>query len=145
VPKQQDIPSQFSDDEMEQMKRYGAAQLGGTGFSEAVERELENLQREREANAAKMHAAQTGGGDLDLGPTQFQNQLAAQQGALMQTQAAAGARQAAQAQASQTSPQAAPAPSTAQGVSVPYPAQKQSQKGFGAPPMGMPEEGQEED
>ena len=52
------VANQFSDDEMEQIKRFGEA-LGGkpTPFDQEVERYLEHHER----NYAKMRAAQTGG------------------------------------------------------------------------------------
>lgn len=101
------------------MKRYGAAQLGGTDFSEAVERELEKLQHAREANAAKMHAAQTG----ELGPSEFQEQQQKQAGALQRQATTQGAQQALQAQAGMKPPNAPPAPSGPAGVTKPYAAQ----------------------
>lgn len=58
---------QFSDPEMEQIKRFGQA-LGGqpTDFDKEVERELEKRARAREASAEKMKAAQTGGSPVNL-------------------------------------------------------------------------------
>jgi hypothetical protein len=117
---QQDIGTQFSDPELEQLKRYGAAQLGGTQFSEAVEQELEKLQHAREANAKKMKAAMRGG---DLGPEQFEQEQVQQTGALQRLAGSAGQAQAAQAQAQMTSPTPPPAPSGTAGVTRPYPAQ----------------------
>jgi hypothetical protein len=60
---------QFSDPEMEQIKRFGQA-LGGqpTDFDEQVEEALNKRERAREANAQKMRAAQTSG-STGLGPT----------------------------------------------------------------------------
>ena len=48
----------FSDDEMEQVKRFGQA-LGGapTDFDKEVEKALDARARARGAGAAKMHAA----------------------------------------------------------------------------------------
>ena len=117
----EDVASQFSDQEMEQMKRYGAAQLGGTDFSEAVERELEKLQKTREANALKMRAAQTG---QELGPSQFQEQEVKQTGALQQQATTQQASQASQAQSQQRPVNAPAAPGGPAGVVTPYPAQK---------------------
>src|ERR1700704_6228640 len=92
---------QFDDSEMEQVKRYGQA-LGGapTDFDEQVETALNERQRAREAGAAKMHAAQTGGSE-GLGPTEAEQALAKQQSALQQQAASAGAQGAAKAQAAQ--------------------------------------------
>lgn len=149
MPKQQqsqgDIPSQFSDDEMAQVKRYGEA-LGGkpTPFDEEVEGHLAGM----EANAKKMRAAMTGGGgggDEELGPTEFEAQQAKQQGAMTQNQALIGARAAAQAQAAQTAPQAPPAPSGPQGVSVPYPAQKNAPQRPSRPGEEGPQEPTQEE
>ncbi len=63
------VADQFSDPEMEQIQRYGQALQGGvTPFDEEVERHLQESgayeraqARAREANAAKMQAARTGG------------------------------------------------------------------------------------
>src|SRR5258706_16414246 len=92
---------QFGDSEMEQIKRYGQA-LGGqpTDFDEQVESALNERQRAREANAAKMHAAQTGGSE-GLGPTEAEQALVKQRSALQQQAASAGAQGAAQAQGGQ--------------------------------------------
>src|SRR6266436_2554645 len=88
---------QFSDPEMEQVKRYGQA-LGGapTDFDEQVETALNERQRAREAGAAKMHAAQTGGSE-GLGPTEAEQALAKQRTALQQEAASTGAGAAASA------------------------------------------------
>ena len=99
MPQTPSDADQFSDDEMEQMKRYGAAQLGGTQFSDAVEKELNKLQKKREASAAKMKAAQTGG--AGLGPTDAEQAAVKQEGALQQQAATAGGQAAAQAQGAQ--------------------------------------------
>src|SRR5258706_7378613 len=110
--------------EMDQIKRYGQA-LGGapTDFDEQVEAALNKRQRAREAGAAKMHAAKTGGSE-GLGPTEAEQALAKQQSALQQQAASTGAQGAAQAQAAQppgaTPP---PAPSGPQGSSTPYSSQ----------------------
>ena len=95
--KQSNPAEQFSDPEMEQVKRYGQA-LGGapTDFDEEVERELEKRGaydriRPQEASAAKMKATQTGGSP-GLGPTEAEQQLAKQQQALQQQAASTGAR-----------------------------------------------------
>ena len=98
MPKKQPQPAeQFNDSEMDQIKRYGQA-LGGapTDFDEQVETALNKRQRAREAGAAKMHAAQTGGSE-GLGPTEAEQALAKQQGALQQQAASAGAGTAASA------------------------------------------------
>ncbi len=89
--------AQFDDSEMDQIKRYGQA-LGGqpTDFDEQVESALNERQRAREAGAAKMHAAQTSGSE-GLGPTEAEQTLAKQQGALQQQAASAGAQGAASA------------------------------------------------
>lgn len=154
TPKQNSIADQFSDEEMSQIQRHGAAQMGDPSFSEEVER---NLQR-REANAAKMHAAQTGGGDSDLGPTQMQTQQANQTNKLQQQSATQGQVKAQQAQSQMAPIEAPQAPGSAVGQSAPYPAQAGPQPqapvqppppipqppGPGGPPGAPPEEGEED-
>jgi hypothetical protein len=93
-----------------------------------------------EASAAKMQAARTAG-STGLGPTEAEQALAKQQGALQQQSAAAGAQQAAQAQGQQTSVAPPPAPVGPQGTTAPYPAQKGAVGGSGtvqAPPPAAP-------
>jgi hypothetical protein len=76
------IADQFSDDEMNQIKHYGQMLGGGvTPFDEAVEEALNKRQAAREANASKMHAAQTGGGDVSLGPSEMDTAQIKQRGA----------------------------------------------------------------
>ena len=88
---------QFSDPEMEQLKHFGQAMGGAlTDFDEEVERELDARARAREAGAAKMHAAATGGSS-GLGPTEAEQALAKQQNALQQEAASTGAGAAASA------------------------------------------------
>jgi hypothetical protein len=65
----EDVANQFSDQEMDQIKRYGQA-LGGkpTPFDEEVEEHLTGM----EQNAQKMRAAQTGAPEAaaqSLGPS----------------------------------------------------------------------------
>jgi hypothetical protein len=55
--KRHGVADQFSDDEMEQIKRYGQGLGGVTPFDEAVERRLQC----HEANNAKQRAAESGG------------------------------------------------------------------------------------
>ena len=110
--------SKFSDQEMEMIQRHGAAQMGDPSFSEEVEKHL----RRREANAAKMKAAQTGGGE-GLGPPEIQQQQAQQTGTLQQQAGAQSQVQAAKAQAAMI-PQA------------PSPAQVGSQQAVPAAPGG---------
>lgn len=69
------IADQFDDSEMEQIKRYGAAQLSGTKFSDEVEKHLRKLARKRKQNSKLMQAAQTSGG-TGLAPTQIEGQKA---------------------------------------------------------------------
>lgn len=114
------VADQFSDEEMSQVQRHGAAQLEGTKFSEEVEKHLERFQKQREANAAKMRAAQTS----DLGPTEMEQQQANQTQALQQQAAQAGQLQAAQAQAQKVPMQPPRAPTGGVGESQPYPAQQ---------------------
>jgi cytochrome c553 len=61
MPKKKPHPvaDQFSDDEMEQLRRYGAALGGSTAFSEEVEKHLTG----HEAYYAKMRAVQNVGSD----------------------------------------------------------------------------------
>jgi hypothetical protein len=87
------VADQFSDDEMEQIKRYGQALSGPTDFSDEVEKELVkrgayDRPRPQEASAAKMHAAQTGG-SLGLGPTEAEQQSQSQQACTRLRQAGA--------------------------------------------------------
>lgn len=151
---QNKIPEQFSDEEMEQMKRHGAAQLGGTAFSEEVEKELNKLQAKREASAGKMHAAQTGGGE-GLGPSEMDEAAIKQRGAIQQDTDTQAAQKAAQAQAQQAPISAPAAPTGPAGTTTPFPAQKGAVGGPGnapqptqaAPPPQPPEpeEGEEQD
>jgi len=139
-PPPQGPADQFSDDEMEGIKRYGQA-LGGkpTDFEEEVEKHLTGqYAREHEREEAKMHAAQTGGAGPGLGPEEEAQLLAKQQQTLQQKAAAQGQQAAAQAQAQQTPIQPPPAPTGSQGVSQPYPAQAGPQP----PPAPAPEEQQ---
>lgn len=126
---------QFSDQDMEQVKRYGAALGGGpSSFDEEVERGLEKRQQAREANAAKMHQAQT---SMGLGPSEMDQAQVKQQGALAQQAEVSGAQQAEQAQqtqAQQSPPAPPPAPSGPVGTVTPYPAQAHAVGGAGEPP-----------
>jgi hypothetical protein len=107
----EDIAGQFSDEEMNQIKRYGQA-LGGkpTPFDEEVEEDLTGM----EQNAQKMRSAQTGGPEAaaqSLGPSDMKQAQIKQRGAIDQqadTQAAAQAQKAQGAQAPIAPP---PAPS----------------------------------
>jgi hypothetical protein len=93
------VADQFSDDEMDQIKHYGKMLAGGvTPFDEAVEEALNKRQAAREANAKKMHAAQTGGGDQSLGPSEMDQSAIKQRGAIASQAAAQGAQQAQAAQ-----------------------------------------------
>lgn len=122
-----EIADQFSDPEMEGVKRYGEALGGVTPFDEEVERHLAG----HEANYAKMRAAQTGGGGL--GASKMETAASQQTGAIQQQAATAGQAQAAQAQAAQVPNAPPPAPSGAAGVSQPYPAEEEET------PPGVPE------
>jgi hypothetical protein len=89
---QQSPAAGFGDDEMEQIKRFGQALGGGpTDFDEEVEKALDARARAREAGAAKMQAAATGG-STGLGPTEAEQALAKQQAASTGAGAAASAR-----------------------------------------------------
>lgn len=141
MPKQK---QQMAGEGLTEQQQAALVMLGkGMGDpSDEFDRELQqhmDARHAREGNYEKMRAAETGGSEL--GPTEFAAQQQKQAGAMIQNQALQGAQQAAQAQAAQTSPQAAPAPAGPQGVSTPYPAQKPSQKGFGAPTLGIPADG----
>ena len=156
-PPKTPIHEQFSDDEIEQMKRYGAAQIGGSDFSEEVEKHLDALEAKRgEASAKKMHAAQTGGGE-GLGPSDMDEAAIKQRGAIQQQTDTQAAQKAAQAQGAQV-PMAPPAaPTGPQGTTVPYAVQKGAVGGPGnapqpsqaapppTPPPEQPEEGEETD
>lgn len=150
---------QFTDDEMEQMKRYGSAQLGGTDFSEQVEKELDKLQANREASANKMKAALTGG----LGPSDMDQAQIKQRGAIDEQADTQAAAQAQQAQGAQTPVNAPPAPSGPAGTTTAFPAQQGAVGGGGnaqqpaqqqpqpqppppsGPPPGPPQEDEGED
>ena len=81
------------------------------------------LQQHAEANAAKMKAARTGGSE-GLGPTEAEQALVKQRGALQQQAASAGAQGAAQAQGGQSpGPTPPPAPSGPEGSTTPYSSQ----------------------
>lgn len=145
MPKQP-AADQFSDEEMEQMKRHGAAQLGGTSdsyidspeFSEGVEKELNKLQAAREASASKMKAAQTGGGDQGLGPSAM-DQAAVKQGQAVNKQAdAMAAAKAAQAQQAQAPINAPAAPAGPAGTTTTFPAQQGAVGGGGNAPQPSP-------
>lgn len=126
------VADKFSDEEMQQIQRHGAAQMGDPSFSAEVEKEL---QKRHEASAKKMRAAQSGGATEGLGPSDIQQQQAKQAGALQQQAAVQGQAQAAQAQAAMI-PQA------------PSPAQVQPKQAAPPPAPGggeAPEEEQEED
>jgi hypothetical protein len=77
----------------------------------------------KEASAAKMRAAQTGGASVGLGPSEMEQQQIKQRDTSQPQTAAQGAQQAAQAQAQQTSPTPPAAPAGPTGVMEPYPAQ----------------------
>jgi hypothetical protein len=117
---QQSIPDQFSDEEMSQIQRHGAAQMGDPGFSDEVEK---HLKYREELNAKKMHAALTGGGDTDLGPSKMEQAQGKQTQALQQAATTQGAQQAVQAQAAQQPLVPPSAPGTPVGASKPFPAQ----------------------
>lgn len=123
----EDIASQFSDEEMGQIKRYGEA-LGGkpTPFDEEVENHLTGM----EANASKMKSAQTGG-DVGLGPSDMDTAQVKQRGAMNQQADTQAAAQAAQAQAAQQPVNAPPAPAGPQGTNVPFAAQQGAVGGSG--------------
>src|SRR5260221_14134903 len=92
--KQQPQPNpadQFSDDDMDQIKRFGQA-LGGapTDFDEEVEKALDARLRAREASAGKMKAAATGG-SAGFGPREAEEALGKQQSTPPQQTAGAGA------------------------------------------------------
>lgn len=138
MPKKQQ--PDFSPEEMTQVQQHGKALLGEpTDFDEAVEAHLNEPRGEQ--NAAKMRAAQTGGGDQSLGPSDI-DQAAVKQGQAMNKQAdTQAAQQAAQAQAAQVPVNAPPAPSGPQGSTIPFPAQKGAVGGPGnapQPPQGAP-------
>lgn len=156
----EDVAGQFSDDEMDQIKRYGQA-LGGkpSAFDEEVEEHLTGM----EANAKKMRAAQTGAPEAaaaPLGPSDIDQAQVKQSDAANKQADLQAAQKAAQAQAATPPVNAPPAPSGAAGNTIPFPAQKVSVGGSGnasqptpaapppqppAPGGAPPEEGDEED
>lgn len=141
-PPQQDqshpIADQFSDDEMEQVQRYGQALNSPSDFSDEVEKELNKrgaYERHREAGAQKMHQAQTGGSE-GLGPTEAEQTLSRQRNALLQRQAQTSATAGAQAQQGRSgSPTPPPAPTGPQGVTQPYSSQAGAVGGAGQAPQ----------
>lgn len=141
-PPQQDqthpIADQFSDDEMEQVQRYGQALSTPSDFSDEVEKELNKrgaYERHREAGAQKMHQAQTSGSE-GLGPSEAEQKLSQQRNALLQRQAQTGTAGAAQAQQGRSgSPTPPPAPTGPQGVTQPYSSQAGAVGGAGQAPQ----------
>jgi hypothetical protein len=131
MPKKPVSPDDFSDEEKEQIARYGQAMsYPATGFDEEVEKELEKLYPQEFAHQ-KMHAAQTGGASLDqpvLGPTAIAKAQIKGSQAAQQQHAAEQAQEAQQAQQAQVSPNVPPAPIGPEGVSEPYPAQNESEE-----------------
>lgn len=115
--------------------------------------------RQEEVNAQKMRAAQTGGGDQSLGPSDIDQAAAKQNQAASRQAAQQAAQKAAQAQAAQAPVNAPPAPSGPVGTTIPFPAQKGAVGGAGNAPQSQqaapppqpptpgeaPEEGDEED
>lgn len=148
----------FSPEELAQVKRHGEALLGQpTDFDDAVEAELADHYPE-EASAEKMHAAQTGGGDQGLGPSEMDEAAIKQRSALAREASTQAAAQAAQAQAGQSPVNAPAAPGGPAGTTEPYPAQKGAVGGPGnvqppsqaaAPPAPggspSPDQGEEEE
>lgn len=128
-PQSHPIADQFSDEEMEAIKRYGQALGGSTDFSDEVEKHIAG----HEAYYKKMRAAATGG-SLDLGPTPEEQKQVQQRGAMQQNQAAQGAVQASKAQAQQSPPNAPAAPAGPQGVQIPEPAQARQESPTEAQP-----------
>jgi hypothetical protein len=147
MPKKQQ--PDFSPEEMTQVQRHGKALLGEpTDFDEAVEAHLNEPRGEQ--SAAKMRAAQTGGGDQSLGPSDI-DQAAVKQGQAASRQAdQQAAQKAAQAQAAQAPVNAPPAPSGPVGTTIPFAAQKGATGGAGntqppsqaAPPPQPPAPGE---
>jgi hypothetical protein len=146
---EQPTADQFSDEEMEQMKRYGAAQLGGTKFSAEVEKALDKFhQRRGEASAAKMREAQMG-----LAPSEMERAQVKQEGALQQQATTQGAMKAQQAQQGMIQGPPPQAPTGPMGATVPYSAQAadvgpketpETPASSGAPPSPPPAPGPQE-
>lgn len=130
----------FTDDEMHTLTQLRPMMGGPDDEDKEVEA---RLQQHAEANAAKMHAAQTGGSP-GLGPTDAERALVKQQNALQQQTASAGAQSAAQAQGGQSPPATPPpAPSGPEGTTAPYSTQAgdvggSGQVGGGAAQAGPP-------
>ena len=105
------VTDQFSDDEMNQIKHYGQMLGGGvTPYDEAVEEALNKRQAAREANAKNMRVAQTGGGDIGLGPSQIDQHAIKQRGDIASQAATGGSQEAQAAQARQPSLEPPPVP-----------------------------------
>jgi hypothetical protein len=144
-PDQEDMPSEMKDHWLAAFghlagqnphpgKYKGTTKRKGADRDDPTESELDNA-RQQEANATKMHAAQTGGGDMGLGPTGMDTARLKQQGALQQQAATQAATQAQQAQAAQSPVNAPPAPSGPVGSTIPFPAQKGAVGGGGNLPQ----------
>jgi hypothetical protein len=146
-PNQEDMPSEMKD-HMFAAFRHGAG-LGPhpgkyTGPTrrkdqdpdDPTETHLDHAQQE-EANARKMHLAQTGGSEV-LGPTQMDQAQVKQRGALGQQAGLMQAQAAAKAQAAQQPVDPTAGPSGAQGTSTVFPAQKGAVGGPGNVPKPAP-------
>jgi hypothetical protein len=87
--------------------------------------------RQEEANARKMRAAQTGGGEQSLGPSQMDQAQVKQRGAMSQQAALQAAQQAQQAQGAQQPVTAPAAPAGPAGTTTTFPAQQGAVGGSG--------------
>jgi hypothetical protein len=137
-------------------KKSDPDEITDTDRQRAEEEPLEDPPVGQELSEKTMHAAQTGGADMGLGPSGMDTVSAKQQGTLQQQAATQGAVQAQQAQAAQTPVNAPAAPVGPQGVTQPLPAQRGPQptpsataglpgQGMAPPaPSGPPPEEEEE-
>ena len=153
-PDAEDMPSEMKD-HMLAAFRHGAG-LGphpgmykgptrrkGHDPDAPTETDLQRAQEEpigEEASAKKMHAAQIGGGDTALGPSQIEQQTVKQRTSVNQQADLQSAAQAQQVAGKQVPSQPPPAPTGPQGTSIPYSTQKGAVGGPGnAPkPQGAP-------
>jgi hypothetical protein len=143
-PDQEDMPSEMKDHWLAAFghaagqnphpgKYQGPTRRKKVDPDDPTESELDNA-RQQEANASKMHAAQTGAPEAaaqSLGPSAM-DQAAIKQGqALSKRSDTQAAMQAQQAQGAQTPVNAPQAPAGPQGFTIPFPAQKGAVGGAG--------------
>ena len=116
-----------------------------------TEADLQRTHESEEASAKKMHAAQTGGSGISLGPSQIEQQAVKQRTAINQQSDLQASQQAQQVAGQQVPSQPPPAPTGPQGTSIPYSTQKGAVGGPGnapkpqAPAQPSPDQGSPSD